>query len=372
MSRSRSAVWLAALLVASLAQLSGHLAAQTQGQPRVPTFEVVAGWPTIPNNWVLGEVSSVAVDGKDHVWVLHRPRSVAADRRANAAPPVLEFDATGRLIASWGGPGSGYEWPEREHGIYVAPDDTVWIGGNNGYGTPPPPGSSDDMLLKFTSAGKFILQIGQSGQSKGNADTVNVHQAADAFVYRPTNELFVADGYANQRVAVFDAKTGKFKRMWGAFGNTPQAPAAGSPAPQQADGSGPSQFGLVHSIKVSNDGLVYVADRSNTRVQVFTIKGEYRRQVGLPGTGANPQTAAGLAFSPDRDQQFLYVADLGNSQIAILNRRTLEKLGAIGKPGPNPGEFGTLHHLASDSKGNIYTAEIGRNRRVQKFVPAAK
>jgi hypothetical protein len=117
MSRSRSAVWLAALLVASLAQLSGHLAAQTQGQPRVPTFEVVAGWPTIPNNWVLGEVSSVAVDGKDHVWVLHRPRSVAADRRANAAPPVLEFDATGRLIASWGGPGSGYEWPEREHGI---------------------------------------------------------------------------------------------------------------------------------------------------------------------------------------------------------------------------------------------------------------
>ena len=342
--------------------------AQAPSPARPPAFEVVRGWPAIPNGWVLGEVSSVAVDSRDHVWVLHRPRSVPADRRANAAPPVLEFDSAGKMIASWGGPGAGYQWPEREHGIYVDPGGFVWIGGNNNYGTPPSPGNSDDMLLKFTSAGKFVLQIGRSGQSKGNADTANVHQAADAFLHRPTNELFVADGYANQRVVVFDATTGAFKRMWGAFGNKPQAPPAdGSGVPQQPGAFSPSQFGLVHSVKVSNDGLVYVADRSNARVQVFTIDGVFRTQATLPGSGANPQTAAGLAFSPDQAQQFLYVADLGNSQIVILNRRTLERLDAVGKAGPNPGEFGTLHHLATDSRGNIYTAEIGRNRRVQKF-----
>jgi DNA-binding beta-propeller fold protein YncE len=257
---------------------------------------------------------------------------------------------------------------DREHGIYVDPGGFVWIGGNNNYGTPPSPGNSDDMLLKFTSAGKFVLQIGRSGQSKGNADTANVHQAADAFLYRPTNELFVADGYANQRIVVFDATTGAFKRMWGAFGNTPQAPPAdGAGVPPQPGAFSPSQFGLVHSVKVSNDGLVYVADRSNARVQVFTINGVFQQQTSLPGSGANPQTAAGLAFSPDTAQQFLYVADLGNSQIVILNRRTLERLDAVGKAGPNPGEFGILHHLATDSRGNIYTAEIGRNRRVQKF-----
>ena len=361
------------MLVTSLSRFAMVVAAllgtaQAPSPARPPAFEVVRNWPTIPNGWVLGEVSSVAVDARDHVWVLHRPRGVPADRRANAAPPVLEFDATGKMIASWGGPGAGYEWPEREHGIYVDPGGFVWIGGNNNYGTPPSPGNSDDMLLKFTSAGKFVLQIGRSGQSKGNADTANVHQAADAFLYRPTNELFVADGYANQRIVVFDAATGAFKRMWGAFGNKPEAPpAGGSGVPPQPGAFGPSQFGLVHSVKVSNDGLVYVADRSNARVQVFTIDGVFRQQATLPGSGANPQTAAGLAFSPDTAQQFLYVADLGNSQIVILNRRTLERLDAVGKAGPNPGEFGTLHHLATDSRGNIYTAEIGRNRRVQKF-----
>jgi NHL repeat-containing protein len=337
-----------AVLAAPAARLAGDRLPQAAATPRVPTFAVDRTFPTIPNDWVLGDVSSVAVDAQDHVWVLHRPRAVAAERRAHAAPAVLEFDATGRLIGSWGGPASGYEWPEREHGIYVDPGGAVWISGNNGWGTPPPPGNSDDMLLKFTSAGKLLLQIGHSGKSGGNADTANVRQAADMFLYRPANELFVADGYGNQRVIVFDAATGAFKRTWGAFGGTP--------------------FNIVHGVKVSNDGLVYVADRGNKRVQVFTTSGEYRQQVTIGGDTAAAQTAAGLSFSPDRQQQFLYVADLGNSQIDILDRKSLKMLGAIGKPGRNPGEFGTLHHMAADSKGNIYTAEIGRNKRVQKFV----
>ena len=347
--------------------LATALALSPSAQKRVPIFEPDRGWPAIPNNWVLGEVSSIAVDSQDRIWVLHRPRSVPAEQRANAAPPVLEFGQDGRLIASWGGPAAGYEWPEREHGIYVDPKGFVWIGGNNGYGTPPPPGNSDDMLLKFTDAGKFTRQIGRSGQSKGNADTANVRQAADAFLYR--NEIFVADGYGNNRVVVFDADSGKFKRMWGAFGNTPQTPAAAPAGAASASGpDGPPQFGLVHAIKVSSDGLVYVADRANKRVQVFTADGKYRQQVIIGMGTPAVQTAAGLAFSPDKDQQLLYVADLGNSQIVVLDRKTLRILGSFGMPGREPGQFGTLHHMAVDSHENIYTAEIGRNRRIQRFV----
>jgi NHL repeat len=248
----------------------------------------------------------------------------------------------------WGGPAAGYEWPEREHGIYVDPTGAVWISGNNGYGTPPPPGNSDDMLLKFAPAGKLLLQIGHSGKSTGDADTNNVKQAADMFSLRAANEIFVADGYGNHRVVVFDATSGKFKRTWSANGGTP--------------------FNIVHSIKVSNDGLVYVADRGNKRVQVFTTAGEFKQQLAIGGDTPAMQTAAGLAFSPDRQQQFLYVADLGNNQIDIVARKTMTMVGSFGKPGSNPGEFGTLHEIASDSKGNIYTAEINRSKRVQKFV----
>jgi hypothetical protein len=321
----------------------------------VPTFRAEPSWPTIPNNWIFGEVSSIAVDFQDHVWILQRPLTVPADQRGRAAPPVLEFDADGKFLRSWGGQAQGYEWPQREHGIYVDPKGFVWIGGNNGYGTPAPPGDSDDMLLKFTREGKFVLQVGNRNQSGGNADTNNLHQPADAFFYR--DEIYVADGYGNQRVIVLDDATGKFKRMWGAFGNKPEAP----PATASSDAM---QFGLVHSIKVSNDGLVYVADRSNQRVQVFDTSGQhlYQTKIGTMG-----QTAAGLAFSPDAQQQFLYVANLADSQIVVLDRKTLQTVSTFGRNGAAPGEFQTLHHLAVDSKGNIYTAEIGRGRRAQKL-----
>lgn len=346
-----------------LAVISGAVEAQSPANSRVPSFQAEPSWPAIPNGWVFGEVSSVAVDSQDHVWVLQRPGTVPAAQQAQAAPAVLEFDAAGHFMKSWGGPApaaGGYDWPEREHGIYVDPRGYVWIGGNNGYGTPLPPGDSDDMLLKFTTAGKFLLQVGHRNQSGGNADTRNLHQPADAFLYR--DELFIADGYGNQRVIVLNADNGAFKRMWGAFGNKPETPA---PAATGAAPSGsPPQFGLVHSIKVSKDGLVYVADRSNQRIQVFSTAGKFLTQTLIGTTG---QTTAGLAFSPDSEQQFLYVANLADSQIVVLNRKTLEKVSTFGRPGSNPGEFQTLHHLAVDSKGNIYTAEIGRGRRAQKL-----
>jgi hypothetical protein len=338
---------------------------------RPPAFQVDPGWPMIPNGWVLGEVTSIAVDSRDHIWVLHRPRSIPAEKRGSAAPPVLEFDTAGRLLGSWGGEGDGYEWPEREHGIFVDSKGYVWISGNGGWPRPSAAGSGDDMILKFTMSGKLVLQIGHRGQSTGNTDTANVHQPADVFVHAPTNELFVADGYGNQRVVVFDADSGKFKRMWGGFGNTPPAamsPNPPAPVPNQGGPEGPPQFGLVHAVKVSRDGIVYVADRTNNRIQLFTIEGKYLRQVRLAGEGNVTPVPAGFAFSPDRKQQFLYVVDSGPMRVAIFDRETMTELDTVGTRGPKPGELDIVHHMAADSKGNLYTAEIVTNRRAQKFV----
>ena len=334
----------------------------------VPTFAVDPSWPTLPNNWVLGQVSSVTVDGGDHVWVLHRPRTVEDEQQANAAPPVLEFDDAGTFIRAWGGPGAGYEWPANEHGLHVDNQGHVWVGGNSGQP------ESDDMLLKFTTEGELLLQIGHRGQSGGNTDTQNVRRPAEAFVYQATNEVFVADGYGNRRVIVLDADTGAFKRMWGAFGNEPldsppetgAASTASTAAPDE--GQGPQQFATVHGIEVSNDGLVYVADRNNSRIQVFTIDGTYSTQGFINQNDDSASTAAGLAFSPDPQQQFMYVADQGNSHIHVVDRTTLEVLDSFGRNGAQPGEFQALHHIASDSNGNLYTAEAQRGRRVQKFV----
>ena len=195
-----------------------------------------------------------------------------------AAPPVLEFDEAGNFIQGWGGPGEGYDWPETEHGIYVDPKGFIWLGGN---------GKTDHHLVKFTKDGKFVMQIGHKGQSKGNTDTANVNQAADTFVYAPTNELFVADGYGNRRVIVFDADTGAFKRMWGAFGNPPLDDVAAKPKvpedqripAKEETGPGPLQFVQpVHAARVSKDGLVYVSDRGGKRVQVFTLDGKFVMQ----------------------------------------------------------------------------------------------
>jgi DNA-binding beta-propeller fold protein YncE len=380
---------LAYLSVVSLALLAGlgHsvfgpvVAAQGSGPGiPVPRFQADASWPKLPNNWVLGEVSSVAVDRRDHVWVLQRPRSLPADQKDRAAPPVLEFDAAGNYIQGFGGPTDAYEWPDNEHGIFVDHKDNVWIGGNNpaaASGSASP--RSDDMLLKFTNKGKFIKQIGRRDQSTGNKDTVNLKRPADIFVYRKTNEAFVADGYGNRRLIVLDADTGAFKRMWGAFGNTPldpppppPPPPGGAkptpPAPPSREGPGPQQFGIVHGVKVSNDGLVYVGDRGNSRIQVFTLAGKYITQGFVNRNEGGALTTAGLAFSPDAQQQFIYAADQSNSHVHVVLRKTLEVVHTFGRRGADPGDFQGLHHIAADSKGNLYTAEAQVGKRAQKLV----
>ena len=341
----------------------------------VPRFELDAAWPpALPNGWVLGDASSIAVDRRDHVYILSRPRTVAAANKAKAAPPVIEFDHNGKFVRAWGGPADGYDWPDTEHGIYVDAKDHVWIGGNNPIAQVQVSTRSDDMLLKFTREGKFVRQIGGRDRSKGNKDHENPKEPADIFVDDKANEVYVADGYGNRRLLVLDATTGAFKRMWGAFGNepvdSPPPPPEASAPPTVLDTTGPGspQFGIVHSVELSNDGLVYVADRHNRRVQVFTRDGKFVNQVFINRAGPSRSSAAGLAFSPDRAQQFMYVADFGNGHIVIVRRATLEVIGSFGERSAKPGDFQNTHHIAVDSKGNLYTAEVAPGRRFQKFL----
>ena len=326
----------------------------------LPMFEVDRTWPKVPPKWKVGDQSSFAIDAQDNVWLIHRPRTLKPEEAAMAAPPVMVFDTAGNFVKAWGGAGNGYEWPEREHGIHIDSKGFVWVSGNNcptnGIAGLKP--VADDQLLKFTQDGKFVMQIGHSNQSKGNADTQNVHRAADLWVHPPTNELFVADGYGNDRVAVFDANSGKFKRMWGAFANKPVDDDSCAVAGPKTfpPGPGPQSFNVVHAIRVARDGTVYVADRENRRVQMFTTDGKFVKQLVKTGT----PFARDLALSPDAEQQFLYVGD--GKEIAIVDRKALEIVGAINAPGM----IGGGHEIASDSKGNIYVAGTGAG--MQKLV----
>jgi hypothetical protein len=365
----------ASVVAAGLGQGALVGVAQNSNRTGMPVFQVDPSWPQLPNNWVVGIVSAVAVDRRDHVWMLHRPRSVPEALKSRSAPPVLEFDANGKFVNAWGGAATVYDWPDNEHGITIDFKDNVWIGGSGVTETPTL--RSDDMLLKFTLQGKFLMQIGARSQSKGNADTKNVNRPADAYVYAKTNEIFVADGYGNRRVIVFDADTGAFKRMWAAFGNAPDenpaGGAAGSGRGQQpaldTDGPGSPQFSNpIHSVTISNDGLLYVADRANRRIQVFTPEGRYITQAFINRAGPSNGSVAGFAFSPDPEQRFLYVADYGNSHLLVLNRKTLEVLYQFGSRSAKPGDFQGPHLIATDSKGNLYVAEVAPGDRAQKFL----
>ena len=342
------------------------------GAASVPAFRVDPLWPKMPKQWILGQVSGVAVDARDHVWVLQRPWSLNNDEKSRnpeseccqAGPPVMEFDATGNYVRGWGGQpaDNSYEWPMDEHGIHVDYKGNVWVSSAGG---PRMKEGKENFLLKFTAEGKFLLQIGRRGMSKGSLDQKNVNNAADMWVHPPTNEVFVADGYINRRVLVLDADTGAFKRMWGAYGN---APDDTTPEEFVGEGPGPKQFNTVHGIKVSNDGLVYVNDRLNNRVQVFTIDGKFQREIFIERKTRLLGTSFNTAFSPDREQRWLYVADAGNGRVHIFDRKSLKEVSAYGRIGRYAGQFIFMHNLATDSRGSLYVSEVGTGRRVQKLV----
>ena len=366
-SMQRRAWPLAAAIVAISAWFSGSDAA-AQSQPgALPTFAVDSAWPRVPDKYRLGHPSSIAIDARDNAYVLQRPRTLKAEEAGQAAPAVVVFDPAGNFVRAWGGPGPGYEWPEREHGIHIDHKGFVWIGGNqcptSGIRGLKP--VADDALLKFTLDGRFVLQIGRSNQSKGDADTANVHRAADVWVLPGSNEVFAADGYGNHRVIVFDAESGAFKRMWGAFGKPPGGVdnCAIVRLKEFPAGDGLPDFNVAHAIRVANDGMVYLADRENRRVQMFTNDGKFVKQL----IRTQAPFARNLALSPDPGQQFLYVgADKG---IAVVDRKTLDVLGEI----QVPGQIGAGHHIATDSKGNLYIAQTAAGmQRLVLQTPAVR
>jgi DNA-binding beta-propeller fold protein YncE len=359
---------------------------------QAPRFEVDPMWPKpLPNHWLLGMTIGVSVDAQDHVWIIHRGGSLermenyaAANPPASeccmAAPPVLEFDEEGNLLRHWGGPGQGYDWPVSNHGITVDYKGNVWIGGNGrGAAVAPPtqaaaanesqPGGgpfNDNMVLKFTQDGKFLMQIGHPGQSKGSNDLENLKGPAKMFVDKDANELYVADGYGNHRVIVFDADTGKAKRYWGAYGHKPDDTSLG---PYNPDAPVAQQFrNPVHCTELANDGLLYVCDRVNDRIQVFHKDGTFVKEMIIAKRTLGDGSVWDIAFSKDPQQKYIFLADGSNEKVYVILRDTLEILTSFGDGGRQPGEFYAVHSIATDSKGNIFTTETYRGQRVQKFI----
>jgi hypothetical protein len=344
-------------------------AAAAQGTIQAPIFEVDPFWPKpLPNNWVIGRAIGIGVDSQDHVWIVHRPDTLlptenAADHKppsgacCSAAPPVLEFDPAGTLVGHWGGPGEGYEWPLSNHGIFIDHKDNVWIGGND---------NKDAHILKFTKSGKFLGQFGRQGQSKGSHDTVNFGAVAKIFVDPKTNEAYIADGYRNRRVAVIDGDTGVFKRYWGAYGAEPDDTNIG---PYDPNAPPAKQFRTpVHCAELSHDGLVYVCDRPNDRVQVFKADGTFVREIFVAPKTLGDGSTWDIAFSKDPQQKYIYLADGKNQRIYVILRETMEVLTSFGDGGRQPGQFFAVHSIVTDSKGNIFTSETYEGRRLQKFV----
>jgi DNA-binding beta-propeller fold protein YncE len=353
--------------------LCGTLYAAPATAPKLPNvpevYKFVAGWPKpLPNGWTMGTVTGLFVDPEDHIWVLNR-----AEGEGNAgktpAPAVLEFDLDGNLLRSWGTPASAPAglWPRAVHTIFTDREHNVWLAG----------AAPGDTLLKFTPDGKFLRDFGnrgpiveRQGMKQDNQSKILMLGVSSAALDEAANEIYIADGYLNRRVDVFDLATGAFKRGWGAYGkalseisNDPQ-PAHDPNDLHAADFKSP-----VHCVRISNDGLVYVCDRGGNRIQVFTKQGKFVKEMHVVNEAVGQGTVGSVDFSSDPAQKFIFVADLQNGTVWQLDRQSGEIVGHISHRGTNPGEFFRAHVAAMDSKNNVYVGEIGDGSRVQKFAP---
>jgi hypothetical protein len=360
------------VLLGALAAGQALVGASAQTQTaEAPMFEVDPLWPKpLPNHWILGSAIGVGVDSRDHVYIVHRglptldlrTEAGAADDPPTGecclpAPPILEFDPDGNLVNSWGGPGEGFTWPTSNHGISIDHKDNVWIGGN---------GEGDSHILKFARDGQLLMQIGVPGQETNSNATNHFGRVAKISFDPAANEAYLADGYRNKRVAVIDMDNGQIKRFWGAYGNRPDDANLGP-----YDPSAPlvQQFrNPVHCAEPTNDGLVYVCDRPNDRIQVFRKDGTFVKEGVVAPETRGDGSVWDIAFSRDPEQRFLYLADGKNMKIYIMDRQSLEILTSFGDGGRQPGQFFAVHSIATDSRGNIYTTETYQGKRVQKFV----
>lgn len=354
------------------------LAAMAMGQGTAPAYEVDAAWPRdLPNDWILGQVSGIAVGPDDSVWIVHRPRSISESEAGAVqdpplgeccvpAPSVLQFDAEGNVLRAWGGPAwnrarqdwdlPAGDWPGNEHGIFVDDEGFVWLGGN---------GPEDDFVTKYDAGGRHLLTIGGGEGPGGSNDPARLGRPADIHVDTGEREVFVADGYGNRRIIVFDSETGAYKRHWGAYGERPEDAAL----PAYEPGMEPAgQFlGPVHAVVGGPDGNLYVADRTSNRVQVFRPDGGFVREAVLAPATLGSGAVWDLAFSPYDEGRWLFVADGQNMKVWILERQGLTPAGSFGRGGRQAGQFDWVHNIAVDSAGNVYTAEVNNGRRIQKF-----
>jgi len=335
-----------------------------------PEFEVDPFWPKpLPNHWILGATIGIAVDSRDHIFIVHRRDTfnerneigAATDPKTGEccvpAPNILEFDPEGNLVNHWGGPADGYTWPSSNHGVTVDHKDNIWIGGN---------GDTDSHILKFTRDGKFLEQFGEAGQSANSLSTEHFAGVAEIAFDADANEAYVADGYRNKRVVVLDADSGQLKRLWGAYGNEPDDADLG---PYDPDAPPAQQFrNPVHCAQPSHDKLVYVCDRVNNRIQVFQTDGTFVKEQRIAPETLGDGSVWDISFSHDPEQRFIYLADGKNMKVYIIERETLQILTSFGDGGRNPGQFYAVHNVATDSKGNIYTVETYEGKRLQKFV----
>lgn len=354
--------------------LSGDLIAQesadAQDLVEVPYFEVDPYWPKpLPNHWVLGSAVGVGIDSRDHVFVIHRRNSFSERNEIGAAmdpvtstccipaPNILEFDPDGVLVHSFGGPSDAYTWPVSNHGLTVDSKDNIWIGGN---------GQGDSHILKFTRGGDFLQQIGVPGQDADSLSTEHFGRVAKVSFDAAANEAYVSDGYRNKRVVVLDADSGEFKRFWGAYGNTPSDEDLGPYDPEAPPA--PQFRNPIHCAEPSRDGLVYVCDRANDRIQVFKADGTFVMEKVIEPLTRGDGSVWDIAFSGDEEQRFIFLADGKNMKIWILDRESMEVLSSFGDGGRQPGQFFAVHSIVADSKGNLYTTETYEGKRVQKFV----
>lgn len=378
-----------ALVALGIGQSKFQNAVAANNELMAPAFEVDPFWPKpLPNQWIMGPTIGIDIDERDHIFIVHRATEdlfglgteiglfSGVSECCTPAPPVLEFDIEGNLIKAWGGhvEGAPYVWPASNHGIEVAPNGDIWIGGN---------GEGDTHMLVFTQDGEYLRTVGIPGVGQDGTDTeylpdgspniaidsnstVHFSRVAEIEIDEEFNEVYVADGYRNRRVAVLDLDTGDFKRFWGAYGNQPDDTTDVTYTPGEA---GPQQFrGPVHCAVPSNDGLVYVCDRGADRIQIFRKDGTYLREVIIAPETLNQGSTWDIDFSPDAEQKYLYLVDGQNFKVYILDRESMEILYTFGDGGRQPGLFFAPHSIATDSQGNLYTTETYEGKRVQKFV----
>jgi DNA-binding beta-propeller fold protein YncE len=333
----------------------------------VPTFQADPSWPReMPNKWIMGAVTAVFVDSQDHVWVTHLVETLTPEETSVVqdppigtccvpAPTVIEFDAQGDVVQAWGDPDDDISvFPRNPHGIFVDHNDFVWIGTYRHH-----------RVMKFTRDGQLVTTIGEYDENGGSSDTTLLGGPAGIWVNPETNEVFIADGYRNRRVVVFNGETGEYLRHWGAYGEMPDDEY--DYGDRDPDGPPPRQFSNVHGLTGSADGMIYAADRRGNRIQSFRQNGEFVAERIIAPLTRSSGSAFVIALSPDADQQWLYLADGTNHKVWVLRRENLEVVGEFGRGGRQVGQFLRPHGMGIDSQGNLYVGEASTGRRVQKF-----